>query len=345
MNKLHIQVLWFLAFSILLPLMGAGGSAASAQSRLYVRGSAVPGGVQQLTRFSTKVSGQYTFKFHGKLLPGDLYITTTDSPKSTSRYYAPKLVDTDIVTEKADYVQKTDSTGAEWAVLFEADNYRFTVDITNKQVSGELFAQWYEAWICGGCVEDEQGKGTDQEGHWQIASGKQMEQSWVDRNVFEWTGLLKSYTYNQEPKRFKINGQYGWSPKVLHPFTQDASILAASQVWYNGSDDYKWRIINDGYYRIRINVFEETIEGEYLGTELPDGIRVMPEANADIRVEGREIKFHAEKAMTVRLFSVDGSQQAAASGADVTLVAPERGIYILNATDGQQGTTWKILVE
>ena len=71
----------------------------------------------------------------------------------------------------------------------------------------------------------------------------------------------------------------------------------------------------------------------------------MPEANADIRVEGREIKFHAEKAMTVRLFSVDGSQQAAASGADVTLVAPERGIYILNATDGQQGTTWKILVE
>ena len=340
-----ISLLFLFLFIVPCSIFNVQCSMVFAQTRLYIRGSAVPGGVQQLTRFSTKVSGQYTFKFHGKLLPGDLYITTTDSPRAASRYYAPKLVDTNIVTEKADYTQKADSTGAEWAVLFEADNYRFTVDVTNKQVTGELFVQWYEAWICGGCVEDEQGKGTDQEGHWQIASGKQMEQSWEDRNVFEWTGLLKSYSYNVEPKRFKINGQYGWSPKVLHPFTQDASILTASQVWYNGSDDYKWRIINDGYYRIRINVFEETIEGEYLGTELPDGIRVTPEVEADIRVEGREIKFHADKAMTVRLFRPDGSQQAATSGTDVTLIAPEGGVYILSATNGQQGTTWKILVE
>ena len=249
---------------------------AFAQSRLYVRGSAVPGGIQELTRFSTNVSGRYTFKFHGTLLPGDLYVTTTEAPRAASRYYAPKLVDTSIVTNKADYTQKTDSIGAEWAVLFESDNYRFTVDTYNKQISGELFTPWYEAWICGGCVEDEQGKGiSGQEGHWQLTSGKQMEQSWEDRNVFEWTGLLKSYSYNQEPKRFKINGQYGWSPKVLHPFTQDASILTASQVWYNGSEDYKWSISKDGYYRIRINVFEETIEGEYLGAEMPDGIKEM----------------------------------------------------------------------
>ena len=249
---------------------------AFAQSRLYVRGSAVPGGIQELTRFSTNVSGRYTFKFHGTLLPGDLYVTTTEAPRAASRYYAPKLVDTSIVTSKADYTQKTDSIGAEWAVLFESDNYRFTVDTYNKQISGELFTPWYEAWICGGCVEDEQGKGiSGQEGHWQLTSGKQMEQSWEDRNVFEWTGLLKSYSYNQEPKRFKINGQYGWSPKVLHPFTQDASILTASLVWYNGSEDYKWSISKDGYYRIRINVFEETIEGEYLGAEMPDGIKEM----------------------------------------------------------------------
>ena len=241
-----------------------------------MRGSAVPGGIQELTRFSTNVSGRYTFKFHGTLLPGDLYVTTTEAPRAASRYYAPKLVDTSIVTNKADYTQKTDSIGAEWAVLFESDNYRFTVDTYNKQISGELFTPWYEAWICGGCVEDEQGKGiSGQEGHWQLTSGKQMEQSWEDRNVFEWTGLLKSYSYNQEPKRFKINGQYGWSPKVLHPFTQDASILTASQVWYNGSEDYKWSISKDGYYRIRINVFEETIEGEYLGAEMPDGIKEM----------------------------------------------------------------------
>ena len=249
---------------------------AFAQVRLYVRGSAVPGGVQELTRFSTSTTNRYTFKFHGTLLPGDLYITTTETPRTASRYYAPKLVDTNIVTEKADYAVKLDSTGAEWAVLFGGDNYRFTVDTYNKQVSGELFTRWYEAWICGGCVEDEQGKGiSGQEGHWQITAGKQMEQSWEDPNVFEWTGLLKAYSYNAEPKRFKINGQYGWGPKVLHPFTQDASILSAKQVWYNGSEDYKWSISRDGYYRITINVFKETIKGEYLGEEMPDGIETI----------------------------------------------------------------------
>ena len=320
-------------------------NAAFAQSRLYIRGSAVPGGVQELTKFSTNVSGRYTFKFHGKLLPGDLYITTTNVPRSTSYYYAPKLVDTDIVTVKASYQQQRDSVGAEWAVLFEADNYRFTVDTYNKQVTGELFAKWYEAWICGGCVEDEQGKGTDQEGHWQISSGKQMVQNWEDPNVFEWTGLLKSYSYNVEPKRFKINGQYGRSPKVLHPFSQDASILTAKQVWYNGSEDYKWVISKDGYYHIKINVFEETIKGEYLGAEMPDGVRVMPEAEADIDVRGRDIFFKAETPMTLRLFSVDGSQRIATSGTNVTLTAPSAGVYILTATDGKQGTTWKIVVK
>ena len=265
MKRIFLFLSFYFSFSIF--------HIVQAQTRLYVRGSAVPGGVQELERFSTNVSGRYTFKFHGTLLPGDLYVTTTDAPRAASRYYAPKLVDTPIVTDKADYLLKSDSVGAEWAVLFRADNYRFTVDTYSKQLTGELFTRWYEAWICGGCVEDEQGKGiSGQEGHWQITAGKQMQQDPADPNVFEWTGLLKAYSYNNEPRRFKINGQYGWSPKVLHPFTQDASILTASQLWYNGSEDYKWRIVSDGYYRIRIDVFRETIEGEYLGTELPDGI-------------------------------------------------------------------------
>ena len=341
------RILSFLIFFLLVhcSLFNVRCSMALAQSRLYIRGSAVPGGIQQLTKFPTNVSGRNTFKYHGKLLPGNLYITTTSSA-TPSTYYAPKLVDTNIVTNKADYVQRRDSVGAEWAVLFEADNYRFTVDTYHKQLTGELFTRWYEAWICGGCVEDEQGKGTSgQEGHWQLSAGKQMVQDRNDPNVFEWVGLLKNYTYNQEPKRFKINGQYGWSPKVLHPFGQDASILTAKQVWYNGSEDYKWAISKDGYYRIRINVFEETIEGEYLGADKPDGISTMQEAEADISVSAREIAFQAETPMTVRLFSIDGTQCAAASGTSLTLTAPAAGIYILTATGAQQGSTWKILVK
>ena len=104
-------------------------------------------------------------------------------------------------------------------------------------------------------------------------------------------------------------------------------------------------INRNGYYHIKINVFEETIEGKYLGTELPDGIQVMPEAKTDINVRGREIAFSAETPMTVRLFSIDGTQCSVASGTNLTLTAPSPGIYILTATDGKQGTTWKIVVK
>lgn len=274
------RTLLYISFSLLYVAVAIAQT--TIPTRLYARGSAVPGGIQQLEKVSIG-SSKYTYKFHGKLLPGNLFISPSSSANA-SRFYAPKLVDTNIVTDKADYVQKTDSVGSEWAVLFEADNYRFTVDVYNKQVTGELFTRWYEAWICGGCVEDEQGKGiSGQEGHWQITAGKQMEQSWEDPNVFEWTGLLKIYSYNQEPKRFKINGQYGWGPKVLHPYTQDALITSAKQVWYNGSEDYKWAINKDGYYRIKINVFEETIEGEYLGAELPDGVEIIHDSETDIQ--------------------------------------------------------------
>ena len=320
---------------------------ASAQSHLYVRGSAVPGGVQELEKFSTSTSSKFTFKFHGKLLPGDLYITTTAEPKSTTYYYAPRLVDSNIVCDATAYAQKKDSIGSDWAVLFEADNYRFTVDPTAKTVEGELFAQWYEAWICGGCVADRQGydKAESEHGHWQITAGKAMVQDWNDPYVWEWTGELKGYTANQEPKRFKINGQYGWSPKVLHPFTQDASILTAKQVWYNGSADNKWRIINDGYYRIRIDVFRETIEGEYLGTTLPDGIEDIPELELDLSVSGRQITVSSADPVSAVLFTVDGLQLDAATGAHVTLTAPTAGIYILYASNGNSNATYKVVVK
>ena len=314
---------------------------ASAQTKVYIRGSAVPGGVQELERFSTTTTGKYTFRFHGTLLPGNLYLTNTATPKSVSFYYAPKLVDTNIVCEATAYSSQRDSIGAEWGVLFEADNYRFTFDPTAKTVTGELFTPWYEAWICGGCVEDAQ----NETGKWELTSGKAMQQDWTDRYVWTWTGELKNYTSNVEPKRFKINGQYGWSPKVLHPFTQDASILTAKQLWYNGSQDYKWSISKDGYYRITVDVFRETITGEYLGTEAPDGFHPMPEAEADLEVHGRQITLQAAQTMNVRLFTTDGQHCLTASGANVTMTAPAPGIYILYATDGAQNFIRKVAIE
>ncbi|MBO7069431.1 MAG: DUF5110 domain-containing protein [Bacteroidaceae bacterium] len=310
-------------------------------SRLYVRGSAIPGGVQELKSFNSRSC----FKYHGKLLPGTFVITTSEQPRSSSRYYKPAQYDSNVVNDGINYTSTTDSTVAAWTVLFEADNYRFTVtpsSSTAGTMQGELFTWWYESWICGGCVEDNQTPG---EGNWQISSGKAMEQSSLNPYEWTWTGELKNYTSNDEPKRFKINGQYGWSPKVLHPFKQDESILTAKEIWYNGTSDYKWAISQDGIYRITINVFEETISGEFFGYDY-DGVGTLePEDKVALMVHNRTIQVSSSQVMAVFLFGSDGQQIVSDSGNQVTLVAPCAGVYILHATNGKENFTRKITIQ
>ena len=318
--------------------------ATQAQTRLWISGTAVPGGTQPLTRFSTGTSGKYAFKFHGTLQPGTLYVQTTEQRRASTFYYAPKQVDSNVVNHGITYTSTRDSTNAAWTVLFAADNYRFTVNPTDQTLTGELFAQWYEAWIVGGCVEDNQGSGSEA-GHWQLAAGKAMTQSAEDPNVWEWTGELKVYASNDESNRLKINGQYGWSPKVLHPFTANQALTSATQVWYCGPNDTKWTISQDGFYYIRIDVFRETIYAEYLGTEIPDGVQRTPGTDADVTVAGRDIRVTSSQVVNCRLFSTDGQHIATQSGSQVTLHMPHRGTYLLYVSDGSSAFTRKIITE
>ena len=211
-------------------------------------------------------------------------------------------------------------------------------------MQGELFTWWYESWICGGCVEDNQTPGA---GNWQISSGKAMEQSSLNPYEWTWTGELRNYTSNDEPKRFKINGQYGWSPKVLHPFKQDESILTAKEIWYNGSSDYKWAISKDGFYRITIDIFRETISGEYLGDNVDiDGVgSIQPEAKVQLSVRDHSIQVTSSQVMAVFLFGAEGQYLTSESGSQVTLQAPHAGTYILHATNGKENFTRKITIQ
>lgn len=311
---------------------------ASYVSKLFVRGSAIPGGVQELKSFNSRAC----FKYHGKLLPGTFVITTS---KTGTRFYKPAQFNSNVVNNGISYTSTTDSVAAAWTVLFEADNYRFTVTPTSSStgtMKGELFTWWYESWICGGCVEDNQTPGA---GNWQISSGKAMEQSSLNPYEWTWTGELKNYTSNDEPKRFKINGQYGWSPKVLHPFKQDEGILTSSEIWYNGSSDYKWAIAQDGFYRITINIFEETIKGEYFGYDTDRVGSIEPEAKVQLSVRDRSIQVNSSQVMAVFLFSADGHQVTSDSGNQVTLSAPHAGVYILHATNGKENFTRKITIQ
>ena len=163
--------------------------------------------------------------------------------------------------------------------------------------------------------------------------------------VWTWMGELKAYSSNVEAKRFKINGQYGWSPKVLHPYRQDAPILKASKVMYNYSEDYKWSIGDDGYYRITIDLFHETIKGEYLGTEPPTGSGQMLEEATRITVSGRSVHVQGFEPSTVRLVGTGGQQCDVRSGTDVWLAAPARGVYLVSVESQHAHFTRKVVVE
>jgi hypothetical protein len=132
---------------------------------------------------------------------------------------------------------------------------------------------------------------------------------------------------------------------VLHPFKQDESILTSKEIWYNGSSDYKWAISKDGFYRITINIFKETISGEYLGDDL-DGVgSLAPEAKVQMSVRNHTIQVSSSQVMAVFLFGPEGQHITSESGNQVTLQAPHAGTYILHATNGKENFTRKITIQ
>ena len=84
-----------------------------------------------------------------------------------------------------------------------------------------------------------------------------------DPYVFTWTGYLGNFDGVVEPDRLKLEGQMTWGPKELHPYTQDEDLLTASQL-RTGGDDTKWHVGRNGTYRIRVDLFHETIHVEFI---------------------------------------------------------------------------------
>lgn len=229
--------------------------------KLWITGTAVPGGTQPLEVYAAN-----QMKFHGTLQPGELYIIDTDGIKDGTNFYAPRYVNSNVVNPGTNYLVRTVKEGSAWAVNFSADNYRFTLDTTQKTMKGDLFKWYYELYIGGGCVTP------NQQDKWHTEMFQPMYNLSNDKNVWVWVGELKNYAGNVESNRFKLMSQKDWGPISLHPYNQDENLMAASKLITNGSNDYKWTIDKDGYYKITVDAFRETIKAEYLGTSIPTAI-------------------------------------------------------------------------
>lgn len=235
--------------------------------RLWITGSAVPGGTQPLEVFPNNL-----VKFHGTLQAGELYIINTDGIKEGTKYYAPKNNGTNIVNNGVTCTLKSSDSDAAWKVTSTADNYRFTLNTNNNSLNGELYKWNLEMYIGGGCVAEGQADG------WHTSLFSPFTQSSSDQNVWTWIGELRNIPGNEQSTRFKLMAQKDWGPISFHPFKQDEALIGSTQMCLGG-DDNKWSISKDGYYKITVDAFRETINAEYLGTEKPSGIEVVSTNN------------------------------------------------------------------
>lgn len=223
-------------------------------THFWAVGTAVPGGIQELTPFPNK-----QFKYTGRLIEGGtLCFRNKELPTATGiRYLKPTYEDAYAVTNATPFTlaMARDSLESLWVVPLTEDVYRITIDLNAKTLTGELFRPWNELFIVGGATEC----------GWVTYTFLPFTRDEDEVCTWDWTGELKERPEFGEPRRFKFLGQNAWEPKALHPFSQDEDILGSTQLLTGGVGDNKWNISQEGYYHIRVDVFRETVSAEYLG--------------------------------------------------------------------------------
>lgn len=316
-----------MALLVLLPVT------VSAQTTYFITGSAVPEGEQPLVEFP---DGQY--KYAGTLHEGMVQLCTKTGA-GTVRLLKPKYEDSYIVNHGIPYtiVSLTDST-AQWVVPFSENRYRFTIDTKARTVTGELFTPWDECFMVGGATECA----------WETYTFLPFTRDENELCVWTWVGELKYRSEHSEPDKFKIMGQNAWEPKSYHPYTNGEDIRQTTQIRYNNGTDYKWAVKKDGYYSVRIDVFHETCQAQYLGTELPS----MPDASTDVqgltsdaalRVDAGIVTATSSAEIGLQVVSLDGKKLFSEKGTSLRYALPHRGVYVLRMQTAQKTYSRKIV--
>ena len=234
-------------YMMLVGLVVCMTMSAQKYQELWITGTAVPGGAQKLIKVSDN-----DFKYAGRLQAGELRISTAKKVRKGACYLAPSLADANIVNKGLGYNESADAKQAAWQVLVTEDRYRFHIDTEKKEVRGELFQPWGELFLAGGATE----VGWKAEGHMLL-----MQQSIENPCIWTWEGELKRHPEVEEPASFKFQGQDRWNPKSIHPYAADTDILKDKR-FRTGGPDNKWTLSKDGRYRIKVDLFNETVEAQ-----------------------------------------------------------------------------------
>ena len=233
-------------FLMIVGLMVASVLPAQQYKQLWIIGSAVPGGRQQLEMVS-----ENDFKYAGALNAGELKIISSKKVDKNTLFLSPSLPDANIVNHGIPFVVSNEEKAQTWQVLVSDDHYRFHVYPDSKKLQGEICIPWGELFIGGGATDS----------GWKEGKMQLMRQQLDNPYVWTWEGELKRHEGVEEPTSFKFQGQNRWYPKALHPYVQGTDILSDKRLRIGGTDT-KWSITKDGVYRITIDIFQEKVQAE-----------------------------------------------------------------------------------
>ncbi len=221
-------------------------------SKLWITGSAIPGGVAILTEDPTQVPGY--FRYHGKLQTGEFKIINTSSIQANTRYYVPTSEEANVVGLTS--IQVTSNTNTPgWSVTIPDDYYKIKVDAINNALDGEMFPSRDDLFIVGGATTS----------GWDSGRSVRLTKDIHNPNLFVFSGILKEAESGNDKNMFKLLGQNNWDPVHFHPKTAKETLLGSKYIFENLTGDNKWAIdlTKQGSYVIKVDLLEETITAEY----------------------------------------------------------------------------------
>lgn len=231
---------------------------------LYIVGEAAPCGWDINAPFElTKVS-QYVFTYEGRLKTGQFKavcsIGSWDVP-----FFRPMTDNLTINKEgvadpTCQYVSSPDN---KWYVA-DAGTYRLTFDLENYTIKAEFLAEDQPVTPSGIDTNTLFIVGDACENGWSLDNATRFSQDQDNKFLFFWEGNLKEGEF-----KACIKNDAGFGVPFLHPKSADVvinenGVSAPDFLFYEGGDDFKWKVTKAGKYRVMFDLQKYTISATYL---------------------------------------------------------------------------------
>ena len=234
---------------------------------LYMVGDATPNGWNidaptQLTKES-----QYIFSFEGDLKKGEMKCCMTTGSWD-AEFIRPTVDGVEINRDGVAESEFTKSTGPDnkWRVTV-AGKYKLTFDLQNWTIAAQLLEEAPE--------EPLPGENDPIEAEMVFAIGDALESGWsLDAAPLLTVDAANKYIYTGELTLsygdVKFGTKKNFDDPYIHPVTPGCSIsktgVAESGItFYAGDPDGKWRVDDEGIYKVTLDLEKHTIAVAYLG--------------------------------------------------------------------------------